>query len=84
MAEQQKEIQVHISPDADYKYRDICNIFIGPGDVVFEFGNHHRSTPEHATIADRVVMTVPQAIKLRNTLDRALTEAEKQLEEAQK
>ena len=34
----QQQYQVHVSPDLDYCYRDVVNIYVGAGDVVFEYG----------------------------------------------
>lgn len=77
----QKKIQMHVSPDLDYSYRDVVNIFIGTGDVVFEFGNMHRSMPGNITIGNRIVLSMSNAIDLQQKLALALQEAQKQLQE---
>lgn len=77
----QKKIQMHVSPDLDYSYRDVVNIFIGNGDVVFEFGNMHRSMPGNITIGNRIVLSMSNAIDLQQKLALALQEAQKQLQE---
>ncbi len=82
--QQQQEFQVHVSPELDYCYRDVANIFVGPGDVVFEFGNIHRSMPGHVTISNRIVLTMAGAIDLQQKLGQVLQEAQKQMQEQYK
>ncbi len=77
----QQNIQVHVSPDLDYSYRDIANIFVGAGDVVFEFGNMHRSMPGNVTIGNRIVLSMANAIELQQKLGQVLQEAQKQMQE---
>jgi hypothetical protein len=77
----QQKIQVHVSPDLDYCYRDIANIFVGAGDVVFEFGNLHRSMPGNITIGNRIVLSMANAIDLQQKLGQVLQEAQKQMQE---
>jgi len=79
-----QRIQAHIPPDLDYVYRDIANVFIGAGDVVIEFGNFHRSMPGHATISNRIVLSVANAYELHNSLGQALAEAQHKLQESLK
>jgi len=76
---QMPDVQFHVSPDLEYVYRDIFNVFVGPGDVVVEFGNLHRAMPEHATISNRIVMSVGNAYTLIQTLQQALQQAQIQL-----
>ena len=76
-----QNIQVHVSPDLDYSYRDVANIFVGPGDVVFEFGNIHRSIPGNITIGNRIVLSMANAIDLQQKLGQVLQEAQKQIQE---
>lgn len=78
---EQQNIQVHVSPDLDYSYRDVANIFVGPGDVVFEFGNMHRSMPGNVTISNRIVLSMANAIDLQQKLGQVLQEAQKQMQE---
>ena len=79
-AQQQPEntenVQVHIAPDLDYLYRDIFNVFVGAGDVVIEFGNRHRSMPNHATMSNRIVLSVANAYNLQQSLQQALQTAQ--------
>jgi len=79
----QQNFQVHVSPDLDYCYRDVANIYVGAGagDVVFEFGNMHRSMPGNITIGNRVVMSMANAIELQQKLSQVLEEAQKQIQE---
>jgi hypothetical protein len=79
--QQQQNIQVHVSPDLDYCYRDVANIYVGAGDVVFEFGNIHRSMPGNITIGNRIVLTMANAIELQQKLGQVLQEAQKQIQE---
>lgn len=74
-------IRFHVSPDLDYTYRDIFNVYVGSGDVVIEFGNQHRAMPEHATIGNRIVMTVGNAYALIQTMQKTLQEAQVKLHE---
>lgn len=78
---QQSNYQVHVSPDLDYCYRDVANIFVGTGDVVFEFGNMHRSMPGNVTIGNRIVLSMANAIELQQKLGQVLQEAQKQMQE---
>lgn len=74
-------IQFHVPPDLDYAYRDVVNIYVGSGEVVLEFGNYHRSMPGHVSIANRIVMTLASAHELQESLQLALQEAYKQLQQ---
>ena len=77
-----KKINVHVAPDLEYVYRDIANVFVGPGDVVFEFGNFHRSMPNSATISNRIVLSVATAYELHNNLGQALSNAQQKLQQS--
>ncbi|MEE4359292.1 MAG: DUF3467 domain-containing protein [Desulfococcaceae bacterium] len=76
----QDNFQFHVSPDLDYVYRDVFNVYVGAGDVVIEFGNLHRAMPGHATINNRIVMSVASAYNLHQTLQQALQAAQMQLQ----
>jgi hypothetical protein len=78
---EQQKVQVHVSPELDYVYRDVANIFVGAGDVVFEFGNLHRSMPGNITIGNRIVLSMANAIDLQQKLGQVLQEAQRQLQE---
>ena len=77
----QGNFQVHVSPDLDYSYRDVANIFVGAGDVVFEFGNLHRSMPGNVTIGNRIVLSITNAIELQQKLGEVLQEAQRKMQE---
>ncbi len=77
----QQNFQVHVSPDLDYSYRDIANIYVGAGDVIFEFGNIHRAMPGNITIGNRIVLTMANAVELHQKLGEVLQEAQKQMQE---
>ena len=72
----QKEMKVYISPELEYTYRDIFNIFVDVGDVVIEFGNRHRSLPDHVSISNRIVLSVNNAFILQQSLQKALQDAQ--------
>lgn len=76
------ELTFHVSPDLEYVYRDIFNVFVGSGEVVIEFGNRHRPKPEHATISNRIVVSVQGAYLLVQTLTSALQESQARLQQA--
>jgi hypothetical protein len=76
----QQKFQIHVSPDLDYSYRDVANIFVGTGDVVFEFGNQHRSMPGNITIGNRIVLSMATAYDLQQKLGQVLQEAQKQMQ----
>lgn len=73
-------IQFHVSPELEYVYRDVYNVYVGAGEVVIEFGNIHRAMPEHATISNRIVMSVGNAYTLLQTLQKGLQEAQIRLQ----
>ena len=78
---EQQQFQVHVAPDLDYCYRDVANIYVGAGDVVFEFGNLHRSMPGNITIGNRIVLTMANAIDLQQKLGEVIQEAQRQMQE---
>ncbi|MHA7879561.1 MAG: hypothetical protein ACX931_07210 [Saccharospirillum sp.] len=75
-----QKIHVDFADGVDYKYRDVLNIFVGRGDVVFELGNIHRSVPNQATIADRVVVSMANAYDFHARLGQALKDAQERLQ----
>ncbi|MAK89990.1 MAG: hypothetical protein CMI13_01960 [Oleibacter sp.] len=79
MSDQQVKISAYVSPDLEYCYRDIANIFVGSGEVTFEFGNHHKSSPGNAVINNRIVMSLANAYDLQQRLQQALMEAQQAL-----
>ncbi len=76
----QPKVQFHVSPELEYAYRDVFNVYVGAGDVVIEFGNLHRAMPGHATISNRIVLSVANAYNLHQTLQQALQAAQMQIQ----
>jgi hypothetical protein len=74
------EIQFHVPPELEYVYRDVFNVYAGVGEVTIEFGNHHKSMPEHASISNRIVMSTSNAYLLLQTLQEALQKAQAALQ----
>ena len=79
--EEQFQVQFHLAQDLEYVYRDVFNVYAGRGDVVIELGNLHRSMPGHATIANRIVVSISNAYVLVQTLQQALQAAQEQLQQ---
>jgi hypothetical protein len=71
-----RSLQLHVAPDLEYVYRDIFNVFVGAGEVVIEFGNIHRAMPSHATINNRIVVSIGNAYTLIQTIQNALQQAQ--------
>nr|WP_321465992.1 hypothetical protein [uncultured Desulfobulbus sp.] len=80
-SEEEHRIQFHLPTDLEYVYRDVFNVYAGRGDVVIEMGNLHRSMPGHATISNRIVVSVSNAYVLVQTLQQALQGAQEQLQQ---
>jgi len=78
--QQSQNIKMHVAPDLDYCYRDVANIFVGKGDVLFEFGNHHRAMPGNVSISNRIVLTTAAAYELQQQLQNVLMQAQKQMQ----
>ncbi len=79
--EEQFQVQFHLAQDLEYVYRDVFNVYAGRADVVIELGNLHRSMPGHATIANRIVVSISNAYVLVQTLQQALQAAQEQLQQ---
>ena len=77
---QKPRIKFNVSPELEYVYRDVFNVYVGAGDVVIEFGNLHRAMPGHASISNRIVMSVANAYNLHQTLQQALQAAQMQIQ----
>jgi hypothetical protein len=77
---QQPRIKFNVSPELEYVYRDVFNVYVGAGDVVIEFGNLHRAMPGHATISNRIVLSVANSYNLHQTLQQALQAAQMQVQ----
>lgn len=77
-----ENIKFHVSPELDYVYRDVFNVYVGTGDVVIEFGNIHRAMPGNASISNRIVMSVGNAYNLIQTMQAALQDAQVKIHQA--
>ncbi|HUT53483.1 MAG TPA: hypothetical protein VM658_08840 [bacterium] len=73
-------LQFHVSQELEYNYRDIFNVYVGTGEVVIELGTRHRAMPEHATIYNRIVVSVGNAYLLIQTMQQALQKAQMQIQ----
>ena len=80
-AGQERQIQVHVKHDLEYVYRDMFNVFVSPEDVTIEFGNRHKSVANEATVHNRIVMSISNAVKLQRSLQEALTSMQKHVKE---
>ena len=76
-------LQTQVATDLEYCFRDIFTVYAGPEEVVLEFGNLHRSVPNQARIANRIVLPVSKAVALRDALHQTITEMAKRQKEAQ-
>jgi len=81
--QQQQQLQVHVSPELDYSYRDFFSIYVGAEEVIIEFGNRHRAQSDRASIHNRIVLSVANAFRLQQGLGRSLQEARRRIQEAQ-
>ena len=77
---EQPSFNVETRRDIDYKYRDVFQAFVGQGEVVLEFGNVSRSKRNQIAIADRIVLSLPSAIRLTQHLSEQLQRAKERLE----
>ncbi len=69
-------LQIMLAQDLDYLYRDMFNVHVGLDEVILEFGNLHR-VPEHsATISNRIVLSVRNAVRLQQVLGKVILEAQ--------
>lgn len=84
--QEQDQIRVHVSPELDYKYRDVVSVFASAQEVILEFGSRHRSIKSAMTVYDRIVLSPANAVRLQQALGKSLTAVQevirKQMEEA--
>jgi hypothetical protein len=73
--QEENTLEISIGPDVDYTFRDVFHITAGDGDVLMEFGNRDRLQENHIRIGNRIVLTVREAYRLSQKLDKALAEA---------
>ena len=83
-SEKKADIKYHVLPNLEYCYRDLCNVFVSQGDVVLEFGNKNRAIPGHATISNRIVLSISNAYSLQETLQKALQAAQLHMQQQMK
>jgi hypothetical protein len=79
-AENKSQLQVHVNPELEYKYRDFFSVFVSNEDVVIEFGNRHRSMPNNVTVSDRIVLSIPNSIRFINGLQQSINQAREQIQ----
>jgi Protein of unknown function (DUF3467) len=75
-----QNMEFQVSPDLEYHYRDVSNVYVGVGEVIIEFGNIHRAMPNHASISNRIVLSIGNAYTLIQTLQQGLQEAQIQIQ----
>ena len=70
MSEESKpqSIQVTISPTADYVFRDMIHISAKSDFVLLEFGNENTHPKSSVTIANRIVVSLKDALYLHQIL----------------
>ncbi|MEF2144299.1 MAG: DUF3467 domain-containing protein [Desulfovibrionaceae bacterium] len=76
------QLRLSCDPDLEYLYYDVFNVFVGPEEVVLEFGNRHRADPETGTIHQRVVLSPGTARQLVQTLGQGVRTMEERVREA--
>ena len=81
-AEQGQQVHIQTPAELEYVYRDFFTVFAGPDDVVLEFGNVNRSGNNQVRIANRIVLTPANAVRLREILDRTIQEMQRRLQQA--
>jgi hypothetical protein len=79
----QQQRRFYARPDLEYVYRDTFNVYVGFEEVILEFGNRHRSSENEVTIGDRLVLSIANAQRLQQALQRGLDELRQQLEKQQ-
>lgn len=77
--DQGQHVQMQFPADLEYVYRDFFTVYAGPDDVILEFGNVNRSVANQVKIANRIVLTPANALRLREILDRTIAEMQRRL-----
>ncbi len=62
--QEQVTLKMTVKPDLEYCFRDLVNIHVAAEEVILEFGNRHRGTPDQATIMNRIVLSPTSAMRL--------------------
>jgi len=73
-AKDDQGIQILSNPDLDFSFRDFFTVLAGPEETVLEFGNLHRTQQAHVRIANRIVLSPSNTVKLCDTLNRVIQE----------
>ncbi len=76
-----QELKISLPEDLPYEFFDLFNVFVGPEEVVLEFGNIHRNRPGEASLRRRAVLSVSNAFKLAQSLQQTLTAMQEKLRE---
>lgn len=83
-AQPQEPLQIVVSHTADYRFRDFFTVVADTEKVILEFGNINRGVANQVVVADRTVMSLANAARLRDVLQRTLDELHKRVEDASK
>ena len=67
----------------EYVYRDFFSVFVSPEEVLLEFGNVERAKPDEIKLGNRIVISVSNAIKLQELLQRTLGDMRERMHTAQ-
>ncbi|GAB6888325.1 hypothetical protein JCM13304A_18240 [Desulfothermus okinawensis JCM 13304] len=77
----ENKVEIYMSPDVDFVYRDVFHVFVGAGEVVIEFGNIQRMEPSKVIISNKIVLSLGNAYRLMKSLEDALKSAEDKFKE---
>lgn len=80
-AQDGSQMQIRVPQDLEYVYRDVFNVFGGPGEVILELGNQHRSVPNQASISNRIVLSFQTAARLQQALTKTLVAVQEKVRE---
>ena len=78
----QDTLQLVVSQNADYRFRDFFTVVADTEKVVLEFGNVNRGVSNQVVVGDRIVMSIANTVRLRDVLQRTLDELQKRVEAA--
>lgn len=80
-AGQESQVKVHVKQELEYTYRDMFTVYVSPEEVTIEFGNRHKSVASEATVHNRIVLSVSNAMKLQRSLQEALNSMQQHVKE---
>ncbi len=76
-----QQIQVQVSPDLEFTYRDFFAVNVGMEEVILDLGNVLRSGGAlRAMVRNHIVLSVPNAMRLQQALARSIEEARKRIQ----